>query len=84
MAGLMPCARSRHMSDDVYEADSHRRMRQQSLRPEMIRSKNPDERACDVRVFLARSARFSIVVLLVRLPWSRVDSPLTTSLSPPY
>jgi hypothetical protein len=50
MAGLMPRARSKDISDEVYEADSHRRMRQQSLRPEMNRSNNPDERSCKMEL----------------------------------
>jgi hypothetical protein len=37
------------MSGDIHEADSHRRMRQQSLHPEMNRSNN-DERAYKVEL----------------------------------
>jgi hypothetical protein len=50
MAGLMPRARSKDMSDEVYEADLHRRMRQQSLRLEMNRSNNPDETSCKMEL----------------------------------
>lgn len=58
MADLMPRARSKDISDEVYEADSYRRIRQQSLCLEMNRSNNPNERSCKMELRSAARPHF--------------------------